>query len=164
MKLLYICDALAVYGGLERVLIEKANWLAVQEGYKVCLLTVNQGDHPVSFPLHPDVQFEDLGIQFHQQYHLSFWRRLVVYRRLHHLFRERLLNIIQEQTPDVVICTRLDYIRDVVSAKGDVPLVFESHSSCLASRFEGDGFLRRLHIRYLHYHQGAYCCRWHFRL
>ena len=149
MILLYICDALAVYGGLERVLIEKANWLAGQDGYEVSLLTVNQGEHPVSFPLHPDVQFEDLGIQFHQQYHLSFWRRFALNRQLHRLFRERLANIIQESVPDVIICTRLDFIRDVVNVKGDIPLVFESHSSCLASRFEGDGLLRRIHIRYL---------------
>jgi len=149
MRLLYICDALAVYGGLERVLIEKANWLAKQEGYEVCLLTVNQGEHPVSFPLHPDVQFEDLGIQFHQQYHLPFWRRLVLNRQLHRLFRERLAYKIQEKASDVIICTRLDYIRDVISVKGDIPLVFESHSLCLASRFEGDSILRRIHIRYL---------------
>ena len=149
MRLLYICDALAVYGGLERVLIEKANWLAKQEGYEICLLTVNQGDHLVSFPLHPDVQFEDLGIQFHQQYHLSFWRRLVRNRQLHRLFRDRLAGKIQEKDPDVIVCARLDYIRDVISVKGDKPLVFESHSSCLASRFEGDGLLRRIHIRYL---------------
>ena len=149
MRLLYICDALAVYGGLERVLIEKANWLAEQEGYEVCLLTVNQGSHPVCFPLHPDVQFEDLGIQFHQQYHLSFWKRLVINQRLHRLFRKRLTNKIQENTPNIIICTRLDYIRDVVSLKGNIPLVFESHSSCLASRFEGDSLLRRLHIQFL---------------
>ena len=149
MRLLYICNALAVYGGLERVLIEKANWLAKQEGYEICLLTVNQGDHLVSFPLHPDVQFEDLGIQFHQQYHLSFWRRLVRNRQLHRLFRDRLVGKIQEKDPDVIVCARLDYIRDVISVKGDKPLVFESHSSCLASRFEGDGLLRRIHIRYL---------------
>lgn len=149
MRLLYICDALAVYGGLERVLIEKANWLAKQEGYEVCLLTVNQGEHPVSFPLHPDVQSEDLGIQFHQQYQLPFCRRFFLNRQLHRLFRERLAYKIQEKASDVIICTRLDYIRDVISVKGDKPLVFESHSLCLASHFEGDGLLRRIHIRYL---------------
>ena len=149
MRLLYICDALAVYGGLERVLIEKANWLAKQEGYEVCLLTVNQGEHPVCFPLHPDVQFEDLGIQFHQQYQLPLWKRVVRNRQLHRLFRERLAYKIQENASDIIICTRLDYIRDVISVKGDIPLVFESHSLCLASRFEGDSILRRIHIRYL---------------
>ena len=149
MRLLYVCDALAVYGGLERVLIEKANWLAEQEDYEVCLLTVNQGDHPVCFPLHPDVQFEDLDIRFYQQYQVPPWKRFVKNRQLHRLFRKCFADKIQEKAPDIIICTRLDYIRDVVRMKGDIPLVFESHSLCLASRFEGDGLLRRLHVRYL---------------
>ena len=149
MKLLYICDVLAIFGGLERVLIEKANWLAEHEGCEVCLLTVNQGNHPVCFPLHQDVSHEDLGIRFFEQYHLPFWQRIIRNCQLHRLFRERLKSKIQELTPDIIICTRLDYIRDVVRLKGDIPLVFESHSSCLASRFERDGLLRRFHIWYL---------------
>lgn len=149
MKLLYICDALAIFGGLERVLIEKANWLAEHEGCEVCLLTVNQGNHPVCFPLHQDVSHEDLGIRFFEQYHLPFWQRIIRNCQLHRLFRKRLKGKIQKLTPDIIICTRLDYIRDVVRLKGDIPLVFESHSSCLASRFEGDGLLRLFHIWYL---------------
>ena len=149
MRLLYICDALAVYGGLERVLIEKANWLVEHAGYKVCLLTVNQGNHSVCYPLSQGVTHEDLDIRFYEQYRLPFWRRFLKNRHLNHLFRERLARKILEHTPDVIISTRLDYIRDVVRIKGDVPLVFESHSSCLASRFEGDGLLRRFHVWYL---------------
>lgn len=149
MRLLYICDALAVYGGLERVLIEKANWLAEREGYEVCMLTVNQGSHLICFPLHPDVLHEDLDIRFYQQYHLPFSKRLIRSRQLCRLFRERLIRKIREKTPDVIICTRLDYVRDIVRVKGTIPLVFESHSLCLASRFEGDGLLRRIHVWYL---------------
>lgn len=149
MRLLYICDALAIYGGLERVLIEKANWLVEQGGYEVCLLTVNQGNHPICFPLHQNVLHEDLDIHFFEQYYLPFWRRLVRNLQLHRMFRERLANKIQEHAPDIIICTRIDYIRDVVKMKGNVPLVFESHSSCLSSRFDGDGLLRRFHVWYL---------------
>ena len=149
MKLLYICDALAIYGGLERVLIEKANWLVEHGGFEVCLLTVNQGNHPICFPLHQDVLHEDIDILFYEQYHLPFWRRVIRNRQLHRLFRERLKSKIQQLAPDIIICTRLDYVRDVVRLKGNIPFVFESHSSCLASRFEADGLLRRFHIWYL---------------
>jgi glycosyltransferase involved in cell wall biosynthesis len=69
--------------------------------------------------------------------------------QLHRLFRERLASKIQEHAPDIIICTRIDYIRDVVKTKGHVPLVFESHSSCLSSHFDGDGLLRRFHVWYL---------------
>lgn len=149
MRILYVCDALAIYGGLERVMIDKSNWLVEYGGCEVCLLTINQGSHPICFPLNPRVLSVDLNIQFHQQYHLPFFKRLVRNRQLHYLFRQRILSKIQEFAPDIIVCTRLEQIRDIIAVKGAIPLVFESHSSCLASRFEGDGMLRRLHVWYL---------------
>ena len=149
MRLLYITDALAVHGGLERVLVEKANWLVAHGGYEVCLLTVNQGHHPICFPLHSDVSYDDLNIRFYQQYQMPFWKRPIINHQLHRLFRERLFVKIKEMAPDVIICVRLDYIRDVVRVKSCIPLVFESHSSRLVSRFEGNGLLRRLHVLFL---------------
>ena len=148
MKLLYVTDALAVHGGIERVLTDKANWLS-EHGFDVFILTANQGDHSYVYPLLSAVSCYDLQIQFHQQYHYSGLKKLLCYRRLHHLFRGRLSNKIKEIRPDVIICLRLDYLRDLLKVKGLVPLVFESHSSRLASHFEGDGLLRRLHVRYL---------------
>lgn len=149
MKLLYICDALAIYGGLERVLIDKVNWLVEHDNCEVCLLTVYQGNHPVCFPLHPNVIIDDLNIRLYHQYNLSFRKRFVRIIKLHHLFRECLARKIQEESPDCIICTRLDYVRDVVQIKGAIPLVFESHSTCLACRFEGDRLLRRLHVWFM---------------
>lgn len=149
MRILYVCDALAIYGGVERVLVEKANWLAEYGDCEVCLLTVNQGKQPVCFPLNPKVLYDDLDIRFYQQYQLSFWKRLIRTRQLHHLFRERLGSVIKTMVPDIIVCVCLDYVHDIVRVKGDIPLVFESHSSRLASRFEGNGMLRRLHVWYL---------------
>jgi len=146
MRILYVCDALVIYGGLERVLIEKVNWLVEHCNCEICLLTVNQGNHPICFPLHSDVLYFDLDIRFYQQYNQPFWRRISMNCRLHRLFRERLASKIKELSPDIIICTRLDYIRDILKIKTTAPLVFESHSSRLASRFEGDGLLRQLHV------------------
>lgn len=149
MRLLYVCDALAILGGLERVLIEKANWFASQDDYDVSLITANQGNHPVCFPLHPNVRFVDLGINFYQQYRLPIWWRLPKCLQLRHLFRKRLKREILETPPNIIICSRIDYLHDVVRVNGNVPLVFESHSIRLACRFEDDGFFRRLHVWYL---------------
>ena len=51
MRILYVTDALAIWGGLERVLVEKANYLATHDGNEVFMLTISQGDHPFPFPL-----------------------------------------------------------------------------------------------------------------
>ena len=148
MRILYVCDALAICGGIERVLVEKANWLVRHADYEVCLLTVNQGTRSICFPLYPDVSCDDLNIQFHQQYHVPFWRRPFITKHLHSVFRNRMYVKIKEFAPHVIVCTRLDYIRDILQVKGNVPLVFESHSSSLATRFEGNGLLRRFHVSY----------------
>jgi len=149
MKILYVCDELAIYGGLERVSVDKANWLVDHGGCEVCLVTVNQGHHPICFSLHPNVSVHDLDIRSYQQYHLPLWKRLIKKRQLFHLFCERLANILKEQKPDIIVCTRFDFIRVIAKVKGNVPFVFESHASRLASYFDGDGLLRRSYVWYL---------------
>ena len=149
MRILYINDAVAIYGGLERVLVEKINWLVEQDNYEVWLLTANQGDHPLSFPLHSKAKYDDLGIFFFCLFHQTGWKRLVKKRQLHRLFRERLAEKINTISPDIIVCTRLEYLHDIVRVKGTIPLVFESHTSRWISRFEGDGFIRRLYVWYL---------------
>lgn len=146
MKLLYINDAIAIYGGLERVLIEKINWFVEQAGYEVCLLTTNQGDHPFSFSIYRDVICRDLSINFHQQYRYSGLKRIRLNLRLHRIFRQRLRKVLLELRPDIIICTRLAFLWDVVNVKKTIPCIFESHASRFASFFEGDSWKSRLLI------------------
>ena len=149
MKLLYINDAVAICGGLERVLVEKMNWFVEHAGYEVCLLTTNQCNHPFSFHLHPKVDYRDLGVNFHQQYQYSRWRRILINHRLHRFFRQCLAKVLLEYRPDVIICVRLDFLWDIVKVKNEIPCIFESHSSKRASYFEGDGWKRRLLVWYM---------------
>ena len=87
-----------------------------------------------------------LDIKFYRQYKAELWKRFLINIRLHRLFRQRLANKILEISPDIILCTRIDYIRDVVKVKGDIPLIFESHSSCLATSFDRASWLRRIRI------------------
>lgn len=141
MRIVYVNDALAIMGGLERILIEKANELTERYDYEMFILTTNQGDHPIPFPLNSRVTFIDLAIQFHGQYQYCGMRRWLKKMELKQLFRQRLkqqLNIIQ---PDVIVCVRTELVSDVSKVKGKVPLVFESHTSRYAQRFNnGDWF------------------------
>ena len=145
MRILYVTDALAIWGGMERVLVEKANYLANHDGYEVFMLTVCQGDHPFPFPLAPQVTHVDLNIQYYVQYQYSGIRRMLSLRRLHHDCREGIQHQLSAIRPDVIVCSRIEFVADICRVKGDIPLVFESHSSFWTSRFEGTGLLRRLH-------------------
>ena len=148
MRLLYITDALAIYGGLERVLSQKVNWLA-EHGYDVYVLTANQGSHPFCFSLHPKVHYDDLNVLFHRQYCFPIWKRLFVRRELNQKFRQGLKDKIREFSPDLIVCLKLDYVRNIIRVKGDIPFIYESHSSCLCGVFLRDSFTRRLYMWYL---------------
>ena len=68
MKIFFVTDAFAVWGGMERVLADKMNVLARQYGWEVTLLTINQGDHQLTYGLNPNVRHADLGVRLHQEY------------------------------------------------------------------------------------------------
>lgn len=148
-RLLYISDALAITGGLERVLTDKVNWLSKQKGYEVFVITVNQGSHPLAYPLSNNVSCQDLDIQFHTQYQYSGFRKFIIAHRLHSIFRTRLSEKINDISPDIIISARLDFLRDIIKIKGTIPLIFESHSSCLSWRYDGSRWLRRLQVQWM---------------
>ena len=145
MRILYVTDALAIWGGLERVLVEKANYLATHNGNEVFMLTISQGEHPFPFPLDNMVTHEDLNIPFYTQYQYSGIRRLLSLRRLHRDCRKGIRQQLNYINPDVILCPRIEFVKDICKVKGDTPLAFESHSSFWTSRFERAGLLRRLH-------------------
>ena len=148
MRILYVTDAFTIWGGLERVLADKINYLIEHDGYEVCLLTVNQGTHSMPYILHPNVQQMDLGIQMHQQYNYHSIKRLLKRRELKKLLVFKLMEAIDKFSPDIIICVKLDFVGVLLAVKGTVPLVVECHTLCKSDALEGSGLLRRLHSIY----------------
>ena len=130
MRILYVNDAWAIWGGLERVLIDKMNNLADYEGYEIFTITYNQGSHPLPYPLNSKVVHHDLNVHLHRQYRYHGLKRLYFWYKLQNMLVKCLQSEIEKIKPDVIVCPRIDLIRFVLKAKGRVPLVFESHSSC----------------------------------
>jgi len=131
MRILYLFRSLAVWGGIERILTEKMNWLADVAGNEVFMLTYDQGTHPVPYELSSRVVLEDLDIRFHQQYRYSGLHRLWDGWQRMRLFSRRLTEKVQKIRPDVIVCTTADPVGVIARVKGSVPLVVESHSICL---------------------------------
>ena len=138
MRILYITDALAVWGGIERVLSDKMNYLV-----QVYVVTADQGAHPIPFPLDERIHFKDLKIRFHQQYQYSGLKRILKYCELEQLFRNRLKSYITEIKPDVISCIRDGYASAVLSMKIPVPVLFESHAMYRDVVFENSTLLHR---------------------
>ena len=51
MKLLYVIEHISTVGGLERIIIEKMNALAAEDGFEVMLMTIWQDEDRPAFPL-----------------------------------------------------------------------------------------------------------------
>ncbi len=148
MRILYVFRSLAIWGGIERILVDKMNYLVSVYGYDVYMLTSDQGNHPVPYHLDERVHLEDLDIRFHQKYRYNLFKRSIVSKRLKCLYEQRLKERLSQIKPDVIVCTTADHIDSLVKLKGKVPLVVESHSICLRTIEQGSFFLLRKIYRY----------------
>lgn len=150
MRILYVFRSLAVWGGIERVLVDKMNYLVSMYGYEVYMLTTDQGIHPIPYSLEKDVILEDLGINFHYQYRYHGLKQLYAARRYARLFKQRLAEKILAIHPDVIICTTANSLdlNILAKLKGRIPLVVESHSVCSHTIGDHKGWFRNKWNRY----------------
>lgn len=128
MRILYINDAWAIWGGLERVLIDKMNYLANEEGYEIFTITYDQGTNPIPFPLSSKVIYHDLNVLLYHYYRYHGLKRIYYKYKLEKLLIKRLQSKIGEIMPDVIVCPRIYLLAYVLKVKGNIPLVYESHS------------------------------------
>lgn len=129
MKIAYVIPSLAIWGGIERIVTDKANWLAAR-GHHVLIVTTGQGTHRPPYPLDSRIVCHDLGICFHHQYRYQGLRRLVDAVGRQHRFRQRLQALLRAEQPDIIVGTAAHYAGTLASIKGKAALVVESHSIC----------------------------------
>ena len=127
MKIVYIHESIAHKGGLERIFVDKMNYLADRLQYEVYLLTASQGNTPVSFPLSPRVRHFDLGVRFHSQYQYRYPKRLWEAKKLDNLLKERAQMMIDNIHPDFIICTTAWKPEVIGLLKGKAKKIMESH-------------------------------------
>lgn len=148
MKILYVFRSLAVWGGIERVFVEKMNFLSSVYGYDVYMITSDQGNHPIPYHLEDTVHIEDLNIRFHLQYQYNIIKRKWAARQMKSRYEQYLSERIQQIRPDIIVCTTADHIDSLVKLKGAIPLIVESHSICLRTIDNGRCYLQRKWYRH----------------
>ena len=130
MKILIIHRSFALVGGAERVIIEKANYLANQ-GHEVLLVSYEQGQHPIPYVLQSNVKFVDLNCRF---FTLAKYPLLI---RLYKFFdlKRKLCSLLQQTildfSPNVVVLAS-DWqflVGIVVKASKGIPVIAEFHNA-----------------------------------
>ena len=135
MKLLYILKSFANKAGTERVFSDKINYLA-QRGYDITLITYEQGSHSYAFPLSDLVHHVDLDTRFFKVSQQPLLKRPFYKYRLRRLFLCRFQQIVDEISPDVIICTTYSFpLLDIISSvKTNAYRIVESHVACFTIR------------------------------
>jgi glycosyltransferase involved in cell wall biosynthesis len=91
-------------GGTEKMLSEKASYLADTFCYDVTIISCTQNvKESNTFPLSQNVKQINLAIPYYRQYHYHYPKRLLVKRKTNHVLKEQLTKTIQKIDPDVII-------------------------------------------------------------
>lgn len=141
MKIFYILKSFAAKGGEERVMADKMNYLA-EHGHEITLITSEQGEHKLVYPLHQSIRHFDLDTRFFTVTNQSFFKKTYSLYMMRKQFIKRLTAIINELHPDVMTSTivPLKNIRLTtrVSKSTGIPLILESHLAFKAAVKQND--------------------------
>lgn len=130
MRILIIHRSLALVGGAERVIADKANYLAAK-GHHLMLISYEQGLHPLPYELHPSVEYNDLDCRFFTLSRYSPLLRLYHFLRLKRKFKKSLNEAVVSFRADVVVMASdwQTLINVVLEAAGEVPVIAEFHNA-----------------------------------
>ena len=77
MKIVYILSTIAIKGGAERIITEKANYLAEHFGYDISIVNLLQKENAQNcYPLHKKIRQINLNIPYYSQYAYKYPIRL----------------------------------------------------------------------------------------
>ena len=102
MKIIYCIAGTCHSGGMERVLANKANYLA-RHGYEVVIVTTDQRGLPPFFPLDGQIRCIDLGINYEENNGKSFANKLLHYPLKQYRHQKRLAAILKREKPDITV-------------------------------------------------------------
>lgn len=138
MKLIFILRSIACFGGVERVVVDKMNYLA-ENGHQVTLITYEQGQHPCVYRLINNVNHVDLDCCYFTIYRYSIPIRLLKKWKMEFRFRKRFHQLVKELRPDVIVgvsnagdfmhqIMMAPYGRKIIEAHGAYPAIMASNT------------------------------------
>ena len=102
MKIIYLIPGTYRAAGMERVLAEKANWLAAH-GYSILIVTCEQQGREPAFRFDDRIRFEDLDIGYEENNGSSFADKFLHYPFKQFRHRKTLKALLLREKADVVV-------------------------------------------------------------
>lgn len=147
MKIAYIYPTMAVTGGTERMITEKANYLSERYGYDVTIITCFQlANEDNFFPLSKKVKQINLEIPYFSQYKYKYPKRLWIKWQMNRLLKKRINYTVKEVDPDILIGVSRFKANYISAIKCRAKKVIECHESKYNTIYDG-GLGRSLPVR-----------------
>lgn len=117
MKILYCINSLKNPGGMERVLINKANYFVKNYNYDISVLTTNQNNQKIFYEnIDSRIKFYDLGINYDLDYNKGFIARIVPFLKKQRLHKKKLKEFLIKNRFDIVVslgCEDTYFLTDI---------------------------------------------------
>lgn len=104
MKIVYIVESLVLRGGCERIVTEKANFLADKLGYDISIIVCSQhSEQQNAFSLSNSVKQINLGLPLYSQYQYKYPMRLWIKKVTTSNLRKSITDCVHAINPDILI-------------------------------------------------------------
>ena len=128
MKIIYCIAGTRHSGGMERVLANKANFLA-EHGYDIVIVTTDQCGEPPFFPLDNRIRCIDLNINYEENNGKSIWNKLIHYPVKQIKHNNKLTSVLNREKPDITIYMYCNYAFFLPSIHDGSKKILEIHFS-----------------------------------
>lgn len=150
MKIVYCLSCTCNPGGMERIVIQKANWLA-KIGHEIVIVTTEQKGRSDYFYINSKIRKIDLGINYGDNAGSSFIKYYKERRKKISQHRQKLNNVLERELPDVTISTFGNEVEFLHLLKSAGKTILEIHFSRWFRIQANVGGIRALANRYLTY-------------
>lgn len=102
MKVIFCIQGIFNSGGMERVLINRVNYLSKNFGYDCIIITTDQNNKKIYFELDEEIVYEDLEIN----YLLSkgnIFKRTMIYLKKQKEHKKKLKEVIRKYNPNIIV-------------------------------------------------------------
>ena len=129
MRAVFVLRSVAIHGGVERVVVDKMNYLA-EQGHEIILVTYEQGTHPCVYQLNAHVRLVDMDCRFYTLYRYRLPVRLFKMWMMSQRFKKRFHQFVAEQHPDIIVTVSnsAEFLRQIMMTP-NVKKVLEAHGA-----------------------------------
>lgn len=129
MKIMYIIHATYNSAGMERILINKANYFAEVLGYDVAIVTTDQKGRPSYYPISKKIQQIDIGVNYEEYYSYNIIIRILMFIIKQLRCKLKMRKIYNEVRPDCTILLVSRMLSFVYKISKNKPIIYEQHFS-----------------------------------